>query len=110
MNQIFEFKLDDNEVILAEITNLDPNYDEEMVSSNSLIKKASIKISNALAPIRSLAKVTIDSIKNLPDKPKEVTIEFGLKLQADTNAIIASIGAEGNIKVTLKWVNNEIIE
>ena len=35
--------------------------------------------------------------------PKEVSLEIGLKLTAAAGVVLASAGAEGSIKVTMKW-------
>jgi len=38
-------------------------------------------------------------------KPKEISLEIGLKLSAKAGVVLASADAEGSLKVTLKWVN-----
>jgi len=42
---------------------------------------------------KALAKVT----------PKGAEVEIGIKFNVDGNVILAKVGAEGNLKITLKW-------
>ena len=39
------------------------------------------------------------------NEPDEVWLQLGLKITADANVILARLGTEGTLNVTLKWVN-----
>ena len=104
MENIFEFCIDENNSVLAELTNT--GYKEEFVSSDSLIKKASIAFEKSLYPIKAVSQSIIRQFDSI-EKPQEIEIEFGLKLQAETSAIVATVGGECNINVKLKWINNK---
>ena len=36
-------------------------------------------------------------------QPDRIEVEFGLKMNADVGAILASAGVEANYKITLAW-------
>ncbi|MEL6655531.1 MAG: CU044_2847 family protein [Bacteroidota bacterium] len=73
------------------------------VGTAKKFKKATMNFSNALNPIKSVAQTVVDKIKELPSPPNELTLEMGLKLTADTSAVIAKAGSEAHMKIVFKW-------
>lgn len=43
----------------------------------------------------------------LADPPTQLEVEFGLKFDADANAIVAKAGTEAGFTVTLMWEREE---
>jgi hypothetical protein len=54
-----------------------------------------------LRPITDRVRATLSDVNN----PAEFSISFGIKLNAEAGAIVASASAEANISVSLKWKN-----
>ena len=46
-------------------------------------------------------------IREAAERPDEVEVEFGVKLSADSNVIIARAGGEANFRIALKWVEGK---
>lgn len=70
-----------------------------------LVGKSARALDSAMATIKAMAHrvtETVHSIK-LSERPHEVSIEFGLKLDAEAGAYIAKVGTEAGFKVTLTW-------
>lgn len=66
------------------------------------IKEAGRNLEDALSDISP----AIEALRKMAfevSSPKEVTLEVGLKLTAAAGVVLASAGAEGTIKVTMKW-------
>ncbi|MEO0980711.1 MAG: CU044_2847 family protein [Pseudomonadota bacterium] len=49
------------------------------------------------------ANLLLQRIVALPNRPKAVEVEFGVKLSGKVGALIASTALEGNFKVKLTW-------
>jgi hypothetical protein len=45
----------------------------------------------------------VSQLRTAADWPEEVEVEFGVKLSADSNVIIARAGGEANFRIALKW-------
>jgi len=57
----------------------------------------------ALEKVKPAATAIICKLRDLRDSPDEVIVEFGLKMNANAEAIIASASAEANYWIELKW-------
>jgi hypothetical protein len=105
MKQLIEFPLEDGGHILVEV------YEDDAQSSivrasldvDETIKKAQQTFESAMDKVKPAASAVIAKIRSLHDVPDEVEVQFGLKLNAEAGAIVASAGVEANYTVTLKW-------
>ena len=59
------------------------------------------RLEEALASARPAAQAVLDAFKAI--SPDEVSVEFGLRIDAEAGAIIAKTGASGHFVVALKW-------
>jgi hypothetical protein len=104
--EIAQFQLEDGTKFLVEIDK-PRNTGVKRVSRNDLEKdvvEASQTFEQALDQVIPVAKVALNRIRRgLTTPADEVEIKFGLKLTAEAGAIIASVGGEVNLEVTLKW-------
>lgn len=107
MNKLIEFELEDGSTILVESNDRFSQGENVYISNDVEIEKAERKFSSSMDSIRSIAKTSLATISSLGKKPEEFTLEFGLKLTGKTNAILVSGELESNIKVTLKWKNED---
>ena len=101
MKQLIEFPSETGKSILVEVESIDDEFGEKEVSR--IAKKAAQTFQEALETTKPIAEAIIDKLGNLSQRPQEIGVEFGLKLNAETGAIIASSGIEANFKVSLKW-------
>jgi endonuclease G, mitochondrial len=56
----------------------------------------------AMPTLRDIAR-TLSDINN----PDELSLQLGLKITADASVILARLGTEGTLNVTLRWYNSE---
>lgn len=61
------------------------------------------EIAQSIAPV---ANTILDSLKNI-NSPKEIQLEFGVKLDVASNVVIAKASTAANFKITLKWENKD---
>jgi len=107
MARLAKFVLSDGSSIVAEV---DDDYSESSrtmrgsaFASSELIVKANETFETALDRVRYAAETMLDRLTSLTKPPDEVTVEFGVKLNAETGAVIAKAATEANFTITLKW-------
>ena len=95
---------EDDEVILVELT---PTAGVRSVSLSptDMLEKSKEAMDHAMKSIRGMAKKTVRSIKEIPisERPTTISVEFGLKLNAEGNAVVAKAGMEATLNVTMTW-------
>ena len=71
--------------------------------SSEIVVKANESFETALDRVRWAAEGLLDRLTSLASPPDEVEVEFGVKLNAETGAVIAKAATEANFKINLKW-------
>ncbi|MFQ6015374.1 MAG: CU044_2847 family protein [Anaerolineae bacterium] len=104
MKRLIEFPLDEGGSIVVEVDEPVPEGRvTRAVRPGEIAAKAGQTFETALERIKPAAGAIITKLRSLSDPPDEVKVEFGLKMNADAGAIVASAGVEANYKVTLTW-------
>lgn len=67
------------------------------------VEKAASTLEEVLARLGPANRAIISQLRALADAPEEIEVEFGVKLNADANVVIARTGAEANFRILLKW-------
>lgn len=102
MKRYIKFPTKDDESITVEVELEDEGYGNVKAGrADDVAEQAEETFEEALASIRPATEAVIDHLRDL--QPKEAAVEFGIKLDANAGAIIASASATSNFKVTLKW-------
>ena len=57
----------------------------------------------AIAQLKPAAQALVDTFIDLPRRPDEMSVTFGIELRAEAGAIIASTTASANFAVTISW-------
>jgi hypothetical protein len=100
--QIIEFK-NNNDKILIE-TEVTPGT--VMVAAGDNIVEAAASMEEALEHVIHFAEELISKFSNMKiNKPSEVEISLGLKLNGKVNFWVVSCDGEGSLNVTLKWTD-----
>jgi len=68
-----------------------------------IAKESAKALDKAMLTIRQMAQKTMATIDTLSNKPSEVELEFGIKLNTEAGAIIAKTSGEASLKVKLLW-------
>jgi Trypsin-co-occurring domain 1 len=64
----------------------------------------------ALSQVKSAAEAMIDGLRSLAKPADELTLEFGVKLTAETGAVIAKVSTDAHFTVTLKWKRGDDVK
>ena len=79
------------------------------ISKEELVEKSKIAIETAMFTMRLMAARAVETIKKIKvsERPNKVEMEFGLTLDTEAGALVAKVGAEAAIKVTMTWEKKE---
>jgi len=72
-----------------------------------IAKKSAYALNYAMNTIRTMADKITETVGKVAEKPAKVTVEFGLKLDPEAGAFIASAGTEAQFLVSLTWKNDD---
>ena len=107
MARLAQFVLPDGSSIVAEVDDVAVDSSRIMrggaAASSEIVVKANESFESALDRVRWAAEGLLDRLTSLTRPPDEVAVEFGVKLNAETGAVIAKVSTEANFKVNLKW-------
>jgi len=109
MARLAKFVLSDGSSIVAEVDDNDSFESPRSVmrggamASPEFVVKANETFDAALDRVRYAAETMLDRLTSLTRPPDEVAVEFGVKLNAETGAVIAKASTEANFKINLKW-------
>ena len=93
-------KIDENTTVYFE---LDDDSIEEYRRVSLSGEAAQQEFKKALEHIKPATDELLSTLTNLIERPKEISVEFGIKVSGSLGAIIAKSSAEANFKVALKW-------
>ena len=70
-----------------------------------LAERSEYALDCAMTTIRAMGKRVTETVRNIKvsERPTEVSIEFGIKLDAEAGAYLAKAGGEAGFTVTLTW-------
>lgn len=76
-------------------------------SGSGAVDVAAGRFEEGLDQIRQMAGRTLERMVSLPAPPSTVELEFGVKFNVETGAVIARTGVEGHLKVKMVWERSE---
>jgi len=80
-----------------------PGLQQASISPADLAKKSAEALSAAMTSIRTMAERVGVTMSELVNRPSELEVQFGLKLDADLGALLVKAGAEASLSVKLTW-------
>lgn len=96
-----EFKTDDGGVVSVEAN--EDRTGSRLVARGDGTVQAARTFEGALEGVRAAASSALRVFRDGSLRPDVVEIEFGVKLSAETGAIIAKGTAEGHLVVKMTW-------
>ncbi len=111
MNRLISFPLEDGNVIWVEVEEIavptETVGESEASRVGEIATQATQTFQNAIESVKPTAETLIKALDKISDRPDEIDVEFGLKLNGKVGTVIAASGVEANFKVTLKWKRDE---
>lgn len=68
-----------------------------------LIERSGQTLDEAISRVKPAAQAVVAAMTDLPRRPDELTVTFGIELSGSVGAFIASTAATANISITLTW-------
>ena len=107
MTQLVEYLLESGETVVFEVQDgYAGNGTIPVANSGGIIAKAGQSFDKALESIKPAAAALILKLKGLHEPPDEISLEFGINLNASVGAVIAATTLGANYKVTMTWKHN----
>ena len=73
----------------------------------TIVKDAGESFERALVEVRNAASAALGQFRAMAERPDEVEIKFGVKVDVQAGAIIAKTGLQGQFEVKLKWIREK---
>ncbi|MCC5473970.1 CU044_2847 family protein [Streptomyces sp. NPDC059680] len=102
MGELLRFELEDGGSVVAQMDYLESGV-VPATSASDVVARAAGSFEAALEGVRTAAASTLRRMSSLPQRPDEVTVEFGIQLDAEVGAVLARTGAQGHIQVQVTW-------
>lgn len=100
MTELVRFTAEDGSGVVVEVDDDSPGV-EQISRDDKGIAEAAQRIETAFSAVKPAIRSVVDMLKQLG--PDEHEVEFGLKLTAETGAIVARTAAEAHFTVKLHW-------
>jgi hypothetical protein len=100
MDEVIRFILDDGTTVAIESQRRDGSSQVGLRSGQQVAGKT---LREAMAPVTAAATQVMDGFRGLAQRPQEVEITFGVKLDCTIGGVIASANADAHLDVTLRW-------
>ena len=108
MKRLVEFPSNSGEPILVEVEDISRSGETRRgLFPSAVVERAQTSFEEALEKARPMALDLVGKLREIGDSagspPDEVQVEFGIVLNAEAGAILASASAGANYKVTMTW-------
>lgn len=110
MNKLISFPLGEENVVWVEVDEIEAPSEalgeSEASRAGELAAQATQTFQDVIDSVRPVAETIVKGLDKISDRPNDISVEFGLKLNGKVGTVIAASGVEANFKVTLKWQHN----
>ena len=107
MSSLLEFKTETGESLLVEVDGPSGGAVTRGGRTAEVVVEAGATLEQVLGRLGPAMRGIMTQIREAAERPDEVEVEFGVKLSADSNVIIARAGGEANFRIALKWVEGK---
>jgi hypothetical protein len=73
------------------------------IKPEDLVELSTKAIDNAMSTMHNMADRVNETIDDLAGNPDEVEVQFGITLDFEGKALVATVGAEAAISIALIW-------
>src|SRR5918994_4349405 len=108
MRRIVEFPSESGEPILVEVEDMGLGGEARRgISASAVVERAQTSFEDVLDKARQMATSLVGKLRAIGDAagnpPDEVQVEFGIVLNAEAGAVLASASAGANYKINMTW-------
>ncbi|MEV0639559.1 CU044_2847 family protein [Streptomyces sp. NPDC050619] len=103
MTQLLRFPSQDgDDFLVVEVAQDEPGVVEVSRLGNA-VADATASFEEGIDRIRSAAASALRRLRDMPSRPSEVSLEFGMRFNAEFGAVIAKSEGEAHVQVTMTW-------
>ncbi|KAA0926823.1 CU044_2847 family protein [Streptomyces apricus] len=103
MTQLLRFPSeDDDSFLVVEVAEDEPGV-VEVSRLGDTVADATASFEAGVDRIRNAAASTLRRLRDMPSRPDEVCLEFGMRFNAEVGAVIAKSAGEAHLNVTMTW-------
>ena len=75
------------------------------LTPKDIVEKSQEAMEHAMKTVRGMANKTMKTIQSIPitERPTTFEVQFGIKLNAEGNALITKAGGEATMNIKLTW-------
>jgi hypothetical protein len=106
VTELVRWETDEGPVVV-EVDTRDPGFTSVSRRPDREIIDVQGHFEDALTGVRDAAVSALRTFRDKTLDPHEVSLEFGVKLNASAGAVIAKTAAEGHLTVKLTWSREE---
>jgi hypothetical protein len=107
VTQLLEFKSQQGDVVFVEADARQSGPATRAGRSAEVVVEAGRSLEQVLGQLGPLVTGIVRQLRQAPDWPDQVEVEFGVRLSADANVIIVRAGGEANFRIALRWSHND---
>jgi hypothetical protein len=101
--ELTRFDLEHGGSVVVEVAAPPGSGMERLSRTADAVRDAGAGLERALGDVRRAASAALAQFQSMGQKPNEVQLSFGVKIDARVGAVIAQTSAEGHFEVTLTW-------
>ena len=83
-----------------------PEGEVEAVNPADALRKIKGVLGDAVTTIKAVSQQITDGVEEMNRKPTELEVEFGVKVDGEFGAMIATLGSGAHFSVKLKWTTD----
>jgi Trypsin-co-occurring domain 1 len=106
MDRVVQFPLDDGGSVLVRVSD-DPFQAEEVTRGlggpSGVLGRAQETFEETVSQVLPAAQGLVRRLRSALDSPDEITVEFGVELNAQAGAILASASSAASLRVSVSW-------
>jgi hypothetical protein len=103
MSELLKFESEQGGPILVEVAEPTGGPVTRGGRPGAAMLEAGESLERVLGRLGPVVKGIVSELRAAADRPDEVEVEFGVKISADSNVIIARAGGEANFRIALRW-------
>ena len=103
MKQLIEFPLAGGDKSIIEVDIADEFEIQPAAKAGEILLRATRSLEEALEDMKPTINAIISGLKDCASGVDQTEVEFGIKVGASSELILASAGAEANLKIKLTW-------
>lgn len=103
MTRLLEYALEDGGTVVVEVADEAPRDQTKGMRPTEVVARAGETFEAALERLRPMTEGLVRRLSDLAQRPDEMTVEFAITMTAEAGAVLARIGADANLRVSMTW-------